>query len=101
MLLELHRISRDFPKEERFGLIAQIRRAAVSAATTMVEAFERKRTKEKIRLMNFSQYALSETEHYLILAEELDYGRMNMLMSLTDEVRWMLESYKNAIRRGR
>jgi len=101
MVLEVYRITKDFPKGEQYGLTAQIRRAATSAATTMVEGFEKKKATEKIRIMNASQHALSETEQCLILADGLDYGKMNMLMSMTDEVRWMLGAYMNAIKRGR
>ena len=100
MVLEIYRVTKDF-REERYGLAYQIRRSSVSMATSITEAFEKRRATEKIRIMKISRHALLETEHHLVLADSLEYSKMNLLMSMADEFRWMLDAYVEAIRRGR
>jgi len=99
LVLAIYSTTIRFPKEEKFGLTSQIRRSTISVAANIAEAFKKKSSLDKLRILNISQGSLSETEYYLILSQDLEYGKMNELMDKADEVGRILEAYMNAIRK--
>ncbi len=72
-VLLIYKITKSFPSEERFGLISQIRRAAVSISANIAEGFKRRGIKDKINFYNISQSSLTEVHNYVILAKDLEY----------------------------
>jgi four helix bundle protein len=96
-VLEIYRITKQFPKGEIFGLTAQMRRAAVSIPANIAEGFKKRTPREKIRILNISQGSLEESRYYLILAEDLDYANTAVLLPKLEEVSRMLEAYIRAI----
>ena len=96
-VLEIYRITKQFPKSEIFGITAQMRRAAVSIPANIAEGFKKRTPREKIRILNISQGSLEESRYYLILAEDLDYANTAMLLLKLEEVSRMLEAYIRAI----
>jgi len=96
-VLEIYRITKQFPKSEVFGLTAQMRRAAVSIPANIAEGFKKRTPREKIRILNISQGSLEESRYYLILAEDLDYANTAMFLPKLEEVSRMLEAYIRAI----
>jgi four helix bundle protein len=98
LVLDVYKATKDFPKEEMYGLTSQIRRSSVSAAANIAEPFKMKSNLDKIRILNIAQGSLTETEYFLILAKDLKYGDMNELMILADQVGGILESYMKAIK---
>lgn len=99
LVLEIYKKTKAFPKEEIYCLTSQIRRSSISVAANIAEAFKKKSSADKLRILNIAQGSLSETEYYLILSQDLDYGAMMDLMKLSDEVGKILEAYMKAIRR--
>ena len=73
LALNVYKITRDFPQEERFGLIQQMRRCAVSVAANIAEGFKKRGEKDKINFFNISQGSLEEIKYYLILSKDLEY----------------------------
>lgn len=73
LVLAIYRLTQSFPPEERYGLISQIRRAAVSVPANIAEGFKRRGQAEKIRFYNIAEASLEETKYYLILARDLGY----------------------------
>ena len=96
-MLEIYRISKQFPKSEVFGLTVQMRRAAVSIPANIAEGFKKRTPREKIRVLNISQGSLEESRYYLILAEDLDYANIAVLLPKLEEVSRMLDAYIRAI----
>jgi four helix bundle protein len=96
-VLEIYRITKQFPKSEIFGLTAQMRRAAVSIPANIAEGLKKRTPREKIRVLNISQGSLEESRYYLILAEDLDYANTAVLLPKLEEVSRMLEAYIRAI----
>ncbi len=73
-VLGAYQVSGQFPPNERFGLTSQLRRAAVSVPSNIVEGFRRRGLPEKIRFYNIAQASLDEAEYQLLLAHDLGYA---------------------------
>ena len=74
LVLEIYIITKNFPKEELYGLTSQLRRAAISVPANIAEGFGRFSVAEKIRFYNISQGSLNEVKYYLLLAKELKFA---------------------------
>ena len=96
-VLSVYSISNNFPKTEIYGLISQIRRAAVSVPANIAEGFKKKTKPDKIKYMNIAQGSLEECRYYLILAKDLGYSDTSLLMSQLEEVSKLLEAYTASI----
>ena len=66
-------ITRTFPREELFGLVAQMRRAAVSVPSNIAEGSARAGRKELAQFLNMAEGSLSELETQLLIAADLGY----------------------------
>lgn len=62
-----------FPKEEAYGLTSQLRRAAVSIPTNIVEGYSRHGDKELARFVNIALGSLAETKYLLSFSRKLGY----------------------------
>jgi four helix bundle protein len=69
----VYRLTREFPKDEQFGLISQFRRAAVSIEANIAEGYKKLGKAEKLRFLNISEGSLAECRNYIILSRDLDY----------------------------
>ena len=96
-VLSVYKLSDNFPKSEIYGLISQIRRAAVSIAANIAEGFKKKTKPDKVKYMNIAQGSLEECRYYLILVKDLGYGDSSILMSQLEEVSKLLEAYCKSI----
>ena len=74
LVLCVYRLTKTFPKDELLGLISQLRRAAVSIASNIVEGFNRHSNAEKIRFYNIPEASCEEVHYQLRLAQELSYS---------------------------
>jgi len=72
-VLSIYKITRLYPKDEIFGLINQMRRAAVSITANIAEGYIRIGSKDKLRFYNISQGSLEETRNFIILSKDLEY----------------------------
>jgi four helix bundle protein len=103
MLAELsYRLTRDFPKEETFGLSAQIRRAAASIPANVAEGHGRENTQSFIQYLRIAQGSLKELETHLMLAERVGVvGRngTNELIRQCDALGKMLRPLIRALQR--
>ena len=63
-VLGVYKHSKDFPKEETYGITSQLRRAAVSIAANIAEGFKKKGKPDKVRFMNIAQGSLEECRYY-------------------------------------
>src|SRR5215471_2603209 len=75
LALEIYRGTNDFPSEERFGLTSQIRRAAVSAASNIVEGCARRSTREYLHFLNVAAASAAEAQYLVDLSRRLGIVR--------------------------
>jgi four helix bundle protein len=73
LVIMVYRVTEHFPSHERFGLVAQMRRAAVSIPANVAEGFKRRGIREKVRFYNIAEGSLEELKYYCILSEDLGY----------------------------
>lgn len=73
LTLEIYKITKLFPKEETYSLISQMRRAAISVVSNIVEGFCRQHTQEYIQFLHHSYSSLAELETQLLLSKDLGY----------------------------
>ncbi len=95
---EIYRITQTFPHDEKFGLVSQMRRAAVSIPSNIAEGQARHTTKEFVQFVSHAEGSVAETDTQLILARELGYcpeDRDAEASALLSDLRKML----NALRR--
>ena len=69
----VYRLTKGFPKEERYGLTAQLRRAAVSIPSNVAEGQGRGGDPDFVRFLRFAYGSLREAETQIIIAERLGY----------------------------
>lgn len=100
LVLAIYRESIKFPKAELYGLVSQVRRAAVSIPANIAEGFKRRTKADKVRLMNVAQASAEEVRYYLILAHDLKYLDKTDLLAKLDEVSRMLDAYIKGIQRS-
>ncbi|HWR20633.1 MAG TPA: four helix bundle protein, partial [Verrucomicrobiae bacterium] len=73
LAVDLYRATEGFPKDERYSLTDQIRRAAVSVPSNVAEGAGRQTRKEFINYLHMAQGSLSELDTQLELAKRLGY----------------------------
>ena len=73
LVLGVYRLTQSFPKEETFGLAAQLRRAAVSIPSNIAEGAARAGKREFAQFLNIARGSLSELETQLLIATDLGY----------------------------
>lgn len=84
-VLNIYRFSQKFPDTERYGLISQIRRAAVSVPANIAEGSERQHKKEFLQFLSIARGSLAEVETYLLLAKDLGYINGESFNALDDQ----------------
>lgn len=73
LVLAIYDLTKRFPKEEQFGLINQIRRAAVSITSNIAEGFSRSSYKEKSQFYSMALGSLTEVQNQSLIARDLNY----------------------------
>jgi four helix bundle protein len=69
----LYQITKDFPSDEKFGLVSQIRRSAISVSSNIVEGSYRSTNKDKANFMNIAFSSLMELLSQIVISRDLDY----------------------------
>lgn len=94
----IYQLTKDFPSEEKFGLVSQMRRAAVSIPSNIAEGQARHTTKEFIQFISHAEGSVAELDTQIILSVELNFCEKNNAIS-TYETIHELRRMLNALRR--
>jgi four helix bundle protein len=73
LVIKIYIITKDFPREEQYGLVSQMRRAAVSVTSNIAEGFVRNSYKEKAHFYNISKSSLAELQDQLLISKDVMY----------------------------
>ena len=93
----IYQVTKQFPKEETYGLTNQIRRAAVSVPSNIAEGQERKSTPDFKRFLAIAQGSRAEVETQLLLAQRLAYltrEQLTPILNLLEEISKMTNSLR-------
>ncbi|MFB3920644.1 MAG: four helix bundle protein [Terriglobia bacterium] len=100
LVKEIYRVTRAFPADERFGLVSQMRRAAVSIPSNISEGQARRSTTEFIQFISQAEGSVAELDTQLILAVELGccpVGDAAPAMELISELKKMLNGLRRSL----
>ncbi len=95
-----YRLTTTFPREEKFGLVSQMRRAAVSIPSNIAEGQARHTTGEFIQFISHAEGSTAELETQLILSIELAFAQKEPAKNafvLLDDIRRMLNGLRRKL----
>jgi four helix bundle protein len=101
LVLSIYSMTKTFPKEEQFGLVSQLRRAAVSVASNIVEGCARQSQGDYIRFLDMAFGSAREVAYQLTLAHRLGYmpaDAAKKLAQQTDETAKVLAGLLRSLR---
>lgn len=88
---EVYRITKDLPESEKFGLMSQMRRSAVSIPSNIAEGYKRRSSGQYLQFLSIAEGSSAELETQLVICKA-NYPNLNYKISedLLDEVQKML-----------
>ena len=101
LTLQVYRATSSFPRDERFGLVSQMRRACASIPTNVAEGCGRSTNNELARFIDIATGSASEVEYQLLLAKDLGYlpeDQYRNLSTEVSEIRRMLLAFNKSLR---
>lgn len=102
LVINVYQITKNFPKEERFSLVDQMRRCAVSITSNLAEGFNRQGNKEKVQFYYMSLGSLTELQNQLLIAKDVGYmsnSEFNDIASKTIEVSKLINGLIKSIKK--
>jgi len=101
LVLEIYKITKQFPKDERYGLTDQIRRCAVSISSNIAEGFSRRGNKEKLQFYFMAKGSTTELQNQLLIARDVGYIDKMVFSKVADlsiEVNKLLNSLVKSLK---
>lgn len=95
LCITIYKITKHFPREEKYGLTSQIRRSAVSVPSNIAEGYGRKTTQEYIQSLYIAYGSHCELETQIMLSKDLGYFKADDVGALQrdiEEVERMLKA---------
>lgn len=86
LVKSIYLITRNFPEDERFGLVSQVRRAIISVSSNMAEGSSRITSKDQAHFYNTSYSSLMEVLSQIILSCDLDFINLEQYDGLRKEI---------------
>lgn len=85
-VVKIYEVTQGFPREEEYGLKAQLRRAAVSVPSNISEGLSRRTRKDKLHFLNIAQASLSEIDAQLEVSDRLRFIESSHVMRTYDQL---------------
>jgi four helix bundle protein len=83
LVREIYKATNNFPKEEQYGLSAQMRRSSISIPSNIAEGFRRRYAKEHKQFLSIALGSCAELETQIVISKELGYIKMQDEQDLT------------------
>lgn len=99
LVVILYKITNNFPQEERFGLVNQIRRAIISAASNLAEGSSRISLKDQAHFTNLAYSSLMEVLNQLYISKDLNYITEEIFIELKKKI-FEISNQLNALRKS-
>ncbi|MBA3634579.1 MAG: four helix bundle protein [Acidobacteria bacterium] len=100
LVKQIYQLTQNFLTDEKFGLISQMRRAAVSIPSNIAEGQARRTTGDYVRFVSVAEGSLAELDTQLIVAIELSFCtkiQIKEIFSLMVEIRKMLNALPRSL----
>jgi four helix bundle protein len=97
---QIYRLTRDFPKQELYGLTNQLRRATVSVPSNIAEGQARTHLKEYLQFLSTAKGSLAEVQTQLEIAARLEYltpKQLEQVLQQADAFSKQLYALRNAL----
>ena len=98
LVTEIYSITANFPNEEKYGIVSQIRRAAVSIPSNIAEGCARFSDKENLRFLDIARGSLAELETQLIISKNLGFIDSDNLIQKIYPIAQMLSGLKRHLK---
>ena len=99
LVKEIYNCTEKFPKHEIYGLVSQMRRAAISIPSNVAEGFRRYHNKEYRQFLNVALGSCAELETQIIIAMELNYIQKSKEMELLENSDHICRMISNLIKK--
>ena len=103
LVLNIYRLTAQFPADEKFGIVSQLRRAALSVPTNIAEGSKRRSNQEYSRFLNIVEGSLAETTYLLMVSADLGYlnpGASKTTLAEASEVARMLHGLRSKVEKS-
>jgi four helix bundle protein len=98
LVKNIYAITREFPSEEKFGLISDMRRAATSIPNNIAEGYGRFEPKDKTRFYKISRGSCYEIHSQLLISKELNYLKNNIDEKLIEQLQLIIKELNKLIK---
>lgn len=98
LVLEIYKITKDFPKDELYGIVSQLRRAVSSITANIAEGFARYHFKDKVRFYHQARGSAAEVQNFLLLAKDLEYINLETCKELGEKAKQIMQLINGLIR---
>ena len=101
VVLRIYKVTEAFPREERYGLTSQIRRASVSIPSNIAEGCGHRSDSEFARYLQLAAASATELQYHIILARELSYLEPEHYKELAENIEELKKMLSTFIKRVR
>ena len=98
LVIKIYNITKQFPKEEMFGIVNQMRRAAVSIPSNIAEGCARYSDKDTLRFIDIAFGSAAELETQLIIVENLGYYKDKEILKDIDKIEKLLSDLRRHLK---
>ena len=95
LVLDIYKLTKNFPQEERFGLISQMRRSAYSIPMNIIEGSNRLNTREYRRFVGIAKGSAGEISYQTLLAKDLGYASEEIYSELRSKYEIVIKMLSN------
>ncbi|HOY55905.1 MAG TPA: four helix bundle protein [bacterium] len=85
LVLEIYKITKDFPKEEMYGLVSQLRRCVISISSNIAEGFSRHTFKDKANFYSMALGSTTELQNQILVARDVGYITQEKFIQIANQ----------------